>query len=284
MRLVFCECKKGEAVAEMSFELWWWAYLLLGAVAGFLAGLLGIGGGGLMVPILTSIFVAQGAPLEHVVHLALGTAMAIMVITAVSSFRAHHRHGSVRWDIWRRITPGIILGAFGTSFIAAWIPTAPLAIFFAFFMACMSIQMLINVKPAPTRQLPGTVGTGVVGAVIGGISALVAIGGAALSVPFMVWCNVKLQHAIGTSAAIGWPVAVAGALGYMVNGWGAEGLPPWSVGYIYVPALLTVALAGVVTAPLGARLAHRMPVARLKKAFAVFFMALSLKMLHTLFF
>jgi len=268
----------------MSFDVWWMAYLALGAVAGFLAGLLGIGGGGMMVPILTSIFVAQGVPLENVVHLALGTAMAVMVITSVSSLRAHHRLGSVRWDIFRVITPGIMLGAFASTFFAAAVPSRPLALFFAVFMAMMAVQMMLDVKPKPTRELPGALGVSSVGFGIGAVSSLVAIGGAAMSIPFMVACNVKLQHAIGTSSAIGWPIAVAGAVGYLVNGLGAPDMPEYSVGFIYVPALLTVAVAGVLTAPLGAKLAHRMPVKQLKKVFAVFFLLLSLKMVHTVFF
>lgn len=267
----------------MSFDVWWMAYLALGAVAGFLAGLLGIGGGGMMVPILTSIFVAQGVPLEQVVHLALGTAMAVMVITSVSSLRAHHRLGSVRWDIFRGLTPGIILGAFVTTFFAAAVPSKPLAVFFAAFMAFMSVQMMIDVKPKPSRELPGRLGVSAVGFGIGGLSSLVAIGGAVMSIPFMVACNVKLQHAIGTSSAIGWPIAVAGAVGYLVNGLGTAGMPDYSVGFIYLPALATVAVAGVLTAPLGAKLAHRMPVQRLKKVFGVFLMLLSLKMVHTVF-
>ena len=268
----------------MSFDLWWFAYLALGTFAGFLAGLLGIGGGGVMVPILTGIFVARGVPLEHVVHLSLGTAMAVMSITAFSSFRAHHRHGSVRWDIVRAITPGVMLGAFATTFLAAEVASKPLALFFACFMAFMSVQMMIDVKPKPTRELPGRLGVSAVGLGIGGISSLVAIGGAALSIPFMVWCNVKLQHAIGTSSAIGWPVAIAGAVGYLANGYGVPGMPEPSIGFIYLPALAIIAFAGVLAAPFGARLAHRMPVKRLKKVFAVFFLLLSAKMVHTVFF
>jgi uncharacterized membrane protein YfcA len=268
----------------MSFDVWWMAYLALGTVAGFLAGLLGIGGGGMMVPILTAIFVAQGVPVANVVHLALGTSMAVMVITSISSLRAHHLLGSVRWDIVKMITPGVVIGAFATTFLAAAVASKSLALFFACFMAFMSAQMLIDSKPKPTRELPGPLGVASVGVGIGGLSSLVAIGGAALSIPFMVWCNVKLQHAIGTSAAIGWPVAAAGAVGYMINGLGVAGMPENSIGFIYFPALATVAVAGVLTAPLGARLAHRMPVKRLKKVFAVFFMLLSLKMVHTVFF
>ena len=260
---------------------WLLAYLALGACVGFFAGLLGVGGGGIMVPLLTTMFAAQGFPREHMVHLALGTSMAAIVLTSVSSLRAHHAHGAVRWDIVRGITPGVLLGTFAGTFIAAAAPTRPLAIFFGCFMAYVSLQMILNVKPKPSRDLPGPAGLGGVGAGIGLISALVAIGGGSLSVPFMTWCNVKMQNAIGTSAAIGLPIALAGAAGYLINGWGNDGLPEWSVGYVFVPALLLISAVSTFTAPLGARLAHRLPVTMLKKIFAAVLILLSAKMLHT---
>ncbi len=267
----------------MDISLWWFAYPLLGVMVGFFAGLLGVGGGGIMVPILTTFFLAQGFSHEQVVHMALGTSMAAIVITSVSSLRAHHRHGAVRWDVVRAITPAILLGTFGGTFLASRIDTVPLAIFFAAYMAYVSLQMLLNIKPKPSRGLPGAVGMGMAGLGIGGVSALVAIGGGSMSVPFMTWCNVKVQHAIGTSAAIGLPIAVAGTVGYLVNGWAATGAPPHSLGYIHVPALVLVSLPSIVTAPLGARMAHRLPVATLKKIFAGVLMLLCAKMLHSLF-
>ncbi|THF56215.1 sulfite exporter TauE/SafE family protein [Pseudothauera rhizosphaerae] len=267
----------------MSFDLWWLSYPVLGAFVGFFAGLLGVGGGGIMVPMLTTLFLAQGFPLESVVHMALGTSMAAIVLTSISSLRTHHAHGAVHWDIVRHITPGILLGTFGATFIASRASTAGLAIFFALFMAYVSLQMLANVKPKPSRELPGPLGLAGVGVGIGGISALVAIGGGSLSVPFMTWCNVKMQNAIGTSAAIGLPIALAGTLGYLVNGWGTPGLPPLTVGYVYLPALVLVALVSMWTAPTGARLAHRLPVATLKKIFAGVLMLLCVKMLHGIF-
>ena len=262
---------------------WLLAYLVLGAFVGFFAGLLGIGGGGIMVPVLTTMFAVQGFPREHLVHVALGTSMAGIVITSISSLRAHHAHGAVRWDIVKGIAPGVLLGTFGGTFVAAHVASAPLAIFFGCFMAYVSLQMILNVKPKPSRELPGTLGLAGVGSGIGLVSALVAIGGGSLSVPFMTWCNVKMQHAIGTSAAIGLPIAVAGALGYLINGWGSSGLPDWSVGYVYLPALLTVSTLSFLTAPLGAKLAHRLPVATLKKIFAGVLILLAAKMLHTVF-
>ncbi|MBD5802621.1 Sulfite exporter TauE/SafE [Azoarcus sp. Aa7] len=268
----------------MDFDVWWLSYLALGAFVGFFAGLLGVGGGGIMVPVLASLFVAQGMPRDNVVHLALGTSMAAIVMTSIASLRAHHKHGAVRWDVVRFIAPGILVGTFAATFIAARIESQPLAIFFACFMAYVSLQMLANVKPKPSRELPGPVGMSAVGAGIGGISALVAIGGGSLSVPFMTWCNVKVHQAIGTSAAIGLPIALAGTIGYLVNGWGSAGMPPYSLGFIYLPALVLISVVSTWTAPLGARLAHRLPVAVLRKIFAGVLMLLSAKMLHALFF
>ena len=267
----------------MEVDIWWLAYPVLGVVVGFFAGLLGVGGGGIMVPMLTTFFLAQDFSHDQVVHMALGTSMAAIVLTSVSSLRAHHAHGAERWDVVRRITPGILAGTFGATFIAARVDTVPLAIFFAAFMAYVSVQMLLNIKPKPARDLPGAVGMTAAGLGIGGISALVAIGGGSLSVPFMTWCNVKMQNAIGTSAAIGLPIAIAGTVGYLVNGWGAPGTPPLTLGYIYLPALVLVSGVSMFFAPLGAKLAHRLPVATLKKVFAGVLMLLCAKMLHSLF-
>ena len=269
-------------------DAWWllepnWIliYLGLGAVVGFFAGLLGIGGGGIMVPILTSLFAMQGFPHEHLVHMALATSMAAIIVTSVASLRAHHKHRAVIWPVVVSVAPGIIAGTFAGAVVAAMIPTVPLAIFFVVFMSYVALQMMLNVKPKPSRELPGKLGLSAVGMIIGVVSALVAIGGGSLSVPFMTWCNVKLQNAIGTSAAIGLPIALSGSLGYWLSGWHAEALPALSFGYIYLPAVLSMTILSVMTAPVGAALAHRLPVAILKKLFAVMLIALSGKMLHT---
>ena len=267
----------------MEVDIWWLAYPVLGVVVGFFAGLLGVGGGGIMVPMLTTFFLAQDFPHDQVVHMALGTSMAAIVLTSVSSLRAHHARGAVRWDVVRAIAPGILVGTFAATFVASRVSTVPLAIFFAVFMAYVSIQMLLNIKPKPARELPGPFGMSAAGLGIGGVSALVAIGGGSLSVPFMTWCNVKMQNAIGTSAAIGLPIALAGTLGYLVNGWNAAGTPALTLGYVYLPALVLVSLVSMVMAPMGARLAHRLPVALLKKIFAGLLMALCAKMLHSIF-
>lgn len=263
--------------------IWFAGYLALGAVAGFFAGLLGVGGGAIMVPVLALMFAAQGFPEAHLMHLALGTSMAAIIFTSISSLRAHHGHGAVRWPIVRIIAPGILVGTFAGAQLASIVPTRPLAIFFTLFMSYVAFQMLANIKPKPARQLPGTFGMFVVGSGIGAVSALVAIGGGSLSVPFMTWCNVKMHEAIGTSAAIGFPIAVAGTLGYLVGGWGAGGLPVWSFGYVYLPALAACVVVSMLTAPLGAQAAHSLPVATLKKIFAGVILLLLAKMVHGLF-
>lgn len=265
-------------------SLWFLAYLALGVFSGFCAGMFGVGGGAVMVPILTSMFAAQAFPQEHVLHLALGTSLATIMFTSLSSLRAHHRHGAVLWPIVIKITPGIVIGTLLGSQLASHVPTRPLGLFFFAFMSFVAVQMFTNARPRPHRALPGSPGMAGVGVVIGGVSALVAIGGGSLSVPFMTWCNVKITQAIGTSAAIGFPIALSGAAGYAISGWSQSGLPAGSFGYIHLPAVAGTALASVVSAPLGARLTHSLPQETMRKFFAAMLLLLGAKMLHTLFF
>ncbi|MCL2523600.1 MAG: sulfite exporter TauE/SafE family protein [Betaproteobacteria bacterium] len=262
---------------------WLPAYLALGAFTGFFAGLLGIGGGVVMVPLLVMLFTAQGLSPGEVMHLALGSSMATILFTAISSVRAHHAHGAVIWRIVGHITPGILLGTLIGTRIASLVPTRTLATIFTVFICYVSVQMLRNSKPKPHREMPGALGTSAVGMGIGALSCLVAIGGGVLSVPFMTWCNVEVRRAMGTSAAIGFPIALGGALGYVWNGWGVPGLPPGSLGFVYLPAVLAMVVGSVFTAPLGARQTHRMPIATLKKVFATILLALAAKMLWSLF-
>lgn len=264
---------------------WVWIipYLGLGLVVGFFAGLLGIGGGGIMVPLLAMLFVSQGLTDVHHLHLALGTSLASIVVTSISSLRSHHQHGAVQWRTVKTIAPSIVVGTLLFSYAVQYFSTLFLAILFSGFMTFIGIQMLLNIKPKPSRKLPGIMGMSVTGFGIGGLSALVAIGGGSLVVPFLTWCNVKIQHAIGTSAAIGLPIALAGSLGYMLSGWDVKGLPVYSVGYVYMPAVLLISVASVFTAPLGAKLSHRLPVTTLKKIFAVILLGLAFKMLQTVF-
>ncbi len=262
--------------------LWWLSYPALGVFAGFVAGLFGVGGGLTIVPLLFMLFAAQGFPVEHTMHLALGTSMATIVVTSVSSMRAHHRHGAVRWDIVKAFAPGLMLGTFGGSFIATWVPTRPLAMVFTAIVYYASLQMMLDFKPKPHRALPGAFGMFVAGGVIGIVSSLVAAGGGFLSIPFMVFCNVVIHRAVGTSAALGFPIALAGTVGYVVSGLKATGLPAYSLGYIYLPAFVGVVAFSFLMAPVGAKLAHKLPVKQLKRAFGGFLALLATKMLHGL--
>lgn len=256
--------------------------LLMGLGGGFAAGLLGIGGGMVLVPFITMIFSARGFPAALVVHMAIATSLGTILFTSLSSVRAHHAHGAVRWPIVRQLAPGILLGSWLGPWIGKQMNSSVLALVFAGFVAFSATQMLLARKPsnaAAKRDLPGTPGMLGAGLGIGVIAGLVGAGGGFVSVPFMTWCNVKIHNAVATSAALGFPIALAGTLSNVYFGWNEPGLPAWSFGYIYVPALAVIALASVTMAPLGARAAHRMPVQRLKRIFAMILYALAAYML-----
>jgi uncharacterized membrane protein YfcA len=258
---------------------WGFAYLGIGLAVGFFAGLLGIGGGAVMVPMLVFVFTAQGLPGDHILHIALGTAMATIMFTSVASMRAHHAHGAVDWSIARALAPGILTGSFLAALLAGFIPTRPLAVIFTALVFYAATQILFDLRPANTRELPGAAGLFGAGAVIGGVSSLLAAGGAFLCIPFLAWCSVPLRRAIGTATAVGLPIAVAGAAGYVAQGLLADNLPEWSLGYVYLPALILVAVASMLAAPWGARVAHRLPVKRLRVVFAVLLYAVAARML-----
>ena len=242
---------------------------LLGLGTGFLAGLLGIGGGMLMVPFMTFILTAKGFPADYTVKMAVATSLATICFTSLSSVRAHHQRGAVMWPVVRLLSPGILLGALIGAQLATALPGKILSVLFAIFVAFSATQMLLDRKPQPSRTLPGRLGTFSMGLLIGTLSSLVGAGGAFISVPFMTWCNVRIHHAVGTSAALGFPVALAGTLGYI---WAGRDLPPMpagSVGYLYLPGLIVIALASMTFAPLGVRTAHRLDIRPLKKVFAI---------------
>ena len=255
--------------------------LALGLVAGFLAGLLGIGGGMLMVPILTFIFSQRGVEAGLAVKMAIATSMATIMFTSLSSVRAHHRRGAVRWDLVKGLAPGILVGGMlAGAGLFALLKGTWLALVFAAFVSFSAWQMLRNRRPAPSRQMPGSVGQLGAGAGIGLLSGLVGAGGGFVSVPLMVWCNVPVHLAVATSAALGFPIAITNTLGYVVGGWGLQPALPGAFGYLYLPALALIAAASVAMAPMGARAAHAMDVAQLKKAFATLLFALAAYMLY----
>lgn len=257
----------------------WLVYLATGAFAGLLAGLLGVGGGLIIVPILALSFAAQGVAGEVQMHLAIGTSLATIIFTSISSVTAHHRRGAVEWPVFHALTPGIVVGALLGALIARWLPTPSLRTLFGLFELFVALQMALNLKPASHRVLPGMLGMSSAGGVIGALSALVGIGGGTLTVPFLLWCNVTIQRAIATSAACGLPIAVAGAIGFVLSGWDNPHLPAASSGYLYWPALLGVVASSVLFAPLGAGLAHALPTAVLKRLFALLLLGLALRML-----
>lgn len=254
------------------------AYGGLGLVVGFVAGLLGVGGGLIIVPVLIFLLHAKGLAVGMEPQLALGTSLASILFTSLSSVRAHHRHGAVEWPLVRGIAPGIVLGTLAGAVLATQMPATVLKMFFVVFLFYAATQMWLDFKPAPHRGLPGRAGTTLAGGVIGAVSSWVGIGGGTLSVPFMLWHNVPLHRAIATSSAIGFPIALAGAAGYLLGGWHAVGLPTGSLGFVYLPALTGIVLGSVLTAPLGARTAHRLPVRPLKRVFALLLFALALRM------
>jgi uncharacterized membrane protein YfcA len=255
--------------------------LALGAFAGFLAGLLGVGGGMLMVPFVTFIVSTRGVEPGLAVKMAIATSMSTILFTSLSSLRAHHRRGAVRWDLVRGIAPGIVLGSLAAGAGAfALIKGAMLAGLFALFVGFSATQMLLDRKPAPTRSIPGPLGQGAAGAGIGFLSGLVGAGGAFVSVPFMAWCNVPIHNAVATSAALGFPIALASTVGYVIGGRNLPPALPGAVGYLYVPALLCIAAASVSTAPLGARAAHSLDMRQLKRVFALMLYALAAYMLY----
>jgi uncharacterized membrane protein YfcA len=257
----------------------WLAYLAIGALVGFAAGLLGIGGGAVMVPLLVFVFTATGVAADHVLHIALGTALAAMIFTSLSSMRAHHAHGAVDWKVARAMSPGMLAGSFGAALAAGFIPTRPLAIGFTALVFYAATQILLNLKPPGSRDLPGATGLFGAGMAIGAVSSLLAAGGAFLTIPFLSWCKFPLRRAIGTAAANGLPIAVAGTVGYVLTGVRGEGLPPFSIGYVYLPALALIVVTSMLAAPVGARLAHRLPVRRLRTIFALMLYGVAIRML-----
>ncbi|MCW2311418.1 sulfite exporter TauE/SafE family protein [Rhodoferax antarcticus] len=254
---------------------------LLGLATGFLAGLLGIGGGMIMVPFITAILSNRGVGAELSIKMAIATSMATIIFTSISSVRAHQKRGAIRWDLVKSLAPGIVLGAAIASVgVFSILKGSALALVFASFVSFSATQMFFDKKPTPSRSAPGTVGLMGAGSVIGFLSGLVGAGGGFISVPFMTWCNVAIHNAVATSAALGFPIALANAVGYVIGGRGLVDLPPYSVGYIWLPALAVIASCSVLTAPLGAAAAHRLPVKKLKRVFASILYLLAAYMLY----
>lgn len=254
--------------------------LVLGVISGILAGMLGIGGGLMLVPILTFILVDGGTPVEHVVHASIGTSLGVIFLTSASSARAHHRAGAVKWNIVVSFVPGLLIGGLLGSKLAALLPTTELALVFGLFVIFSAYQMYSDKKPKASRVLPDKTGMTGVGTIIGAASAMVGAGGGFLSVPFMIWSNVPLRNAVATSAAMGFPIAMFSCAGYIINGWSLADMPKGYLGYLYLPAILTIGSMSMLFAPVGAKLAHSLPTQIIKKVFALLLAGIALSMIY----
>ncbi|NWN92431.1 sulfite exporter TauE/SafE family protein [Marinobacter adhaerens] len=254
-------------------------YLVLGAFAGTLAGLFGIGGGLIIVPVLIFSFGAQGFGLDVAAHMAIGTSLATIVFTSLSSIRSHNVHGAIRWDIFRPMAMGIVAGALVGAWTAALLSGAALELIIGIFVILVGLKMFFEVNPSPGRSVSGKSGLAAAGTGIGWASAIFGIGGGTLTVPYLSWSNVRMQQAVGTSAACGLPIAVAGAVGNAWTGWGNASLPDYSLGFIYLPALFGIIFTSVLFARVGANLAHKLNARALKRVFSILLLLVGLRFL-----
>lgn len=247
----------------------WLTCLLLGGFAGLAAGLLGVGGGLIIVPVLAGLYAGHGFPEAVVMQAAVGTSLATIVITSIASARSHHRRGGVLWpQVWQ-LGSGILFGAWLGAAIAHRLHSRSLGLLFALFEFAVAAQMLWGRLPEAHRRVPGRWVNAGAGLVIGAISAVLGIGGGTMTVPWLVWHNVDIRQAVGTSAACGLPIALSGTLGFVVAGWHVDGLPAGTTGYVYWPAVAAIVATSTLAAPVGARLAHNLPRAKLKVVFAL---------------
>lgn len=253
-------------------------YLLLGCVAGLTAGLFGVGGGLVVVPTLLLTLAWQGVSPTVLTHIAVGTSLACMVITSISSVWAHHQRGAVDWSVVARLVPGIVAGSFLGGITAAHLSGPQLQLAFGCFVLVIAAQMGFGLSASAHRRLPGRAGMVGAGTFIGWISALFGIGGGSVSVPFLAWCNVVMQRAVGISAACGLPIALFGSATYIWQGWGNADLPAWSSGFVYWPAFLGIVATSTLAARVGASLAHRLPPTLLKRIFAGFLVIVGIKL------
>ncbi|HUR40441.1 MAG TPA: sulfite exporter TauE/SafE family protein [Verrucomicrobiae bacterium] len=255
-------------------------FIATGTAAGLMAGLFGVGGGLIMVPALVFLLPLSGIAPEIVVKVALGTSLAVIAVTSLSSTRAHHRRDGVLWPVFRALAPGLALGALGGAYVAHATPGALLHKIVGVGALLLAVQMWLDLKPAgDAATLPGTPALFSVGTVIGVLSSLIGIGGGSLTVPFLSWRGVEMRRAVGTAAACGVPIAWAGAAGYVSAGWNVAGRPEPGLGYVSLAAFAGLAVASVLAAPYGAKLAHKLSAPVLRRAFAVLLVATGIALL-----
>jgi len=253
--------------------------LLTGCVAGFLAGLLGIGGGLIIVPALAWLLTSTGHDPASVMHVALGTSLASIVFTSISSVSAHHRHAAVLWSVMRRMSVGIILGAIVGAMLVDQLNTVILQVIFGVFALLVSLQMATAWRVNAHTGLPDIKNLSLAGVVIGAVSSCVGIGGGTMSVPYLMWHGVGIRQSVATAAANGLPIAIAGAAGYMATGYVAVGWQDWQLGYVDLSALAILVCGSVLLAPLGAKVAHRIDTKRLRQIFALVLVVIGMRMI-----
>ena len=253
-------------------------FLAIGLVAGYLAGFLGIGGGFVVVPALTFLFLQDPGTAPWAIHMAVGTSLATMLVTSLSSIIAHHRKQAIRWTLVRALTPGLLIGAVLGAFIADILQPEILVRVVGVFAVLAGLQLILGRKPEGEKSLPGQPGVSLAGLVIGGVSSLIGIGGGALTGPWQLWHGIRAQNAVATSAACGYPIAIAGSLSFVALGLGGD-MPQGTIGYVHLPAFAGIAVASALAAPLGAATVHRLPPLTVRRVFGVFLVLVGIRML-----
>ncbi|MFT5452037.1 MAG: putative membrane protein YfcA [Enterobacterales bacterium] len=254
-------------------------YLLSGAFAGLLAGLLGVGGGLFIVPVLLFILPLVGIDSTHLMTICVATSLCTIVVTSISSIIAHQKHQAILWSVFWQFLPGIILGSLIGSYVADSISEQLLTNLFAVSVILIAFKMLFKLQLAAVNELPKTSILMLTGSFIGGLSTMIGIGGGALTVPILNYWKTPMSKAIATSSACGLPIAVAGTIGFIIIGFEQSNLPAYSSGYVYWPAVLGIIVTSVIFAPIGAKLTHKISAPLLSKIFAIFLLVVGTKVL-----
>ncbi|MDQ9011934.1 sulfite exporter TauE/SafE family protein [Acinetobacter gerneri] len=246
-------------------------FLAIGALAGFAAGLFGVGGGLVIVPILYVVFTQMGYDPAVVMHLALGTSLATIIVTSISSLMAHNKNGAVLWPVFKNLAPGLVVGSFLGAGIAGLLSREHLQLVIGVFVIWVAYNMFMGAKKVvdENKALPSTAAQVAAGTGIGVASAIFGIGGGSLTVPYLNHSGVVMQKAVGTSAACGLPIAIAGALGFMFFGMKEQINVPNTIGFIHIYAFFGISLMSFFTAKIGAKAAHILSPSMLKKCFAI---------------
>lgn len=255
-------------------------FLIIGALAGLVAGLFGLGGGVVLVPLLLVLFSWLGFPADLIPVMAVASSLATIVVTALAAVYAHQRLGSIDWQAVRRLLPSIVVGSIAGAWLAEHIPSEWLKTFFAVFLIVVAFQILLQWRPQQGISHPTPGVLLISGGLIGLFSSLLGIGGGTLTVPLLVRFSFPMRVAVAVSSACAIPIAVAGTLSYGVLGLGHETLPAGSLGYVYLPAFVGITATSIFTAPLGAKLVHQLPSQTVRRGFAVSLLLIALKILY----